>query len=183
MDISTADWRAVVETLKNICDIFPGSLFHHPYDIRSRRHYLIAPVSVPATPEHHVQAHTAYLLILKQGTMEDQPWLVCLQDPLSILQVLLTDWGPEAKLLVCALAVCGIPFHTLCLKKEYTPYVSHEVCTGLQLMPQGYIPTPQDYVVYTLCLKDLILCHGRPALLKGGIIWCLAMEVLGEDNE
>lgn len=183
VDVSTADWRTVAETLKNICDIFPGSPFHHPYNVVGRQHYLIAPVSVPAMPERHVQAHTAYLLIPKQGTVEDQPWLVCLQDPLSVLQVLRADWGPEAELLVCALAVRGIPFRTLRLKKEYTPYVSHEVRTGLQLMPQGYVPTSQDYAVYTLRLKDLILCHGRPALLKGGIIWRLAMEVLGEDDE
>ena len=50
-------------------------------------------------------------------------------------------------------------------------------------MAHGYVPDIQDYYAYTRRRNDLLQgCQGRIALLRGGILWRLSMEIYGEDG-
>ncbi|KAI0673658.1 hypothetical protein C8Q78DRAFT_969006 [Trametes maxima] len=54
-------------------------------------------------------------------------------------------------------------------------------CLGWRL--QGFRPTEWDYRVYEERAYEILVSpHGRAAILHGGLIWRLALEILGSDT-
>ena len=74
----------------------------------------------------------------------------------------------------------GIAFHTLA--PRHTERILHERQEGLGIRPAGYVFTPDDYRVYLHRVRCLLSrSKARAALLLGGIVWRIAVEVLGDD--
>ena len=174
-------WLAVADRLGKICDIFTQSPLPHPCTHHPPR-FRLAILDIPADPRRQTPSHKGYLLIPRSDATQ-LSWVVLLEDAISVLQAMRQGWGPEMKVLVYQLAMHGIPFRTVRMFKQAPLLVDNRDRLGLQVTPPGYTPTILDYAVYVQRCKDLLLgCQGRIALMKGGILWRLAMEFLGADD-
>lgn len=128
---------------------------------------------------------TYYLVEPTQDSVHNVQWYVVVQDPCTALQCLRESWASSRIALAKALVRHGIPFSTRSpapiLLRSKTRYVFE----GLGTRRKDYTPNKYDYYEYELRLKELVKQPrvARAALLKGGIVWRLVMEVLGDSAE
>jgi hypothetical protein len=133
-----------------------------PTKIDNDVHYFIKPIGLPAS--------------------ENVSWELVLREAATALQCLRHDWGPSLVHIARHLLEMGIPFSTrLCVPPPYpTLRRGFHTNLGLGWRQQGYKPDYADYVAYATTRDSFLrLPHARAALLKGGIVWRLAIEVTG----
>ena len=158
-----------------VCDLLDGSLVNEyqsgPFTIRRRAGHHIAVDGVKT-------AKTFYLVTCKTTT--NPPFVIFLDDPLSVLYLIRTQPGPEPSDVAAELACKGIPFSTRVLR-DAVPTAVYITSLGLGFLPSDYRPHSSDYAAY-LQRRDNLLRrnYGRAAILKGGIIGRLARESLGD---
>jgi hypothetical protein len=123
----------------------------------------------------------AHLYTISSTTAVQKHWVICLQDPATVLQIYCNHWT-TLDMIVRELIFRGIQFNT------GVPYPSPNLkvfeggyeSKGLGLRPAGYIPRSHDYNAYILARTD-VLCSplGRAALLRGGLVARLARDTVG----
>lgn len=127
-----------------------------------------------------------YLMRRRGGSVDySANWYIVVEDPLTALEIVRRNWGPVAVDLAHELMLRGIPFHTVLLQ-DAPPTVSEPepgYRLGLGMFPQGYKPNSLDYQMYELRRDELLRRggHMRAALMRGGILWRLAISCLGID--
>ena len=156
-----------------ICDLLDGSLVDE---------YQSGLFTIQQRAEHHIMvdgvktAKMFYLITCKATT--NLPFVIFLDDLLSVLYLIHAQPGPEPSDIAAELACKGIPFstHVLC---DVVPTAVYITSLGLGFLPSNYRPHSSDYAAY-LQRRDNLLCrnYSRAALLKGGIIGRLAHESL-----
>jgi hypothetical protein len=126
-----------------------------------------------------------YLLQGKAAQVDNPPWKIMVFDAATALQCLRANWGPDDENIARNLCRRGIPFCTLTPIPTYwlLKAPSQQPSVGLGWRELGYKPDPVDYKAYEF-KRDAFLRspHGRAAILTGGIVWRLAIDVLGIDD-
>jgi hypothetical protein len=110
-----------------------------------------------------------------------EKWTLVIQDPTSVLEILRRNLGPKMESVVNFLVHSGIPFNTVIASNTYPPpprlRLSPPVGLGMRL--RNFSPNPEEYRLYEKARDDFLgSSFGRVALLKGGIVWRLAKEVV-----
>ena len=110
-----------------------------------------------------------------------EKWTLVIQDPTSVLEILRRNLGPKMESVVNFLVHSGIPFNTVIVSNTYPPpprlRLSPPVGLGMRL--RNFSPDPEEYRLYEKARDDFLGSpFGRVALLKGGIVWRLAKEVV-----
>ncbi|KAJ7233490.1 hypothetical protein C8J57DRAFT_1532426 [Mycena rebaudengoi] len=120
---------------------------------------------------------------------ESAPWVLSFTSALSLVHAIrLTQMpGMSLEALVGHLFQYGIPFTlrtTLPAISPLPPIRSvQETEFAISIRSVGYKYKVEDYVAYeSFCVRLLNEPHGRAALLMGGIVWHIAVEVLGLDH-
>ena len=110
------------------------------------------------------------------------PWKVSVSRPVSALFICRLDPAYNDVDIARALLERGIPFRTLLPLRPITPSPSRSSPSPPIRLP-GYKFTKDDYVAY-LHQRAVILhgCRGRAALLRGGILWRLAVQETSFDT-
>ena len=161
-----------------ICDLLDGSLVDE---------YQSGLFTIQQRVEHHIMvdgvktAKMFYLITCKATT--NLPFVIFLDDPLSVLYLIRAQPGPEPSDIAAELACKGIPFSTHILR-DVVPTAVNITSLGLGFLPSNYRPHSSDYATY-LQRRDNLLCrnYSRAAILKGGIIGRLAHESLGDQAD
>lgn len=127
--------------------------------------------------------HNQYMVDLEHPANKfDTMWCFVLDDPTTVLYMMRSVGRHEAPAqskseLAKEMIDKGMSFHTAVFVIE--PSSSPEnTSLSLGVYPQFYRPTPEDYYVYEV-MRDQILRgpRGRAAILKGGIVWRLTIEL------
>ena len=106
-------------------------------------------------------------------------WDLAVTDPLTALECTRRPWtGTNA--LAEGLVMRGIPFSTRIRRQVHRIPARWDRLIDLGWRNQGWKARQEDYKSYAV-LRDEFLRkpRGRAALLKGGIVWRLAIETLG----
>jgi hypothetical protein len=120
----------------------------------------------------------------------DSSWFVVTPGAASALECVRRGLGPQIDCIVEFFVQRGIPFYTLTqLLPSDEPSLRRLVkfgpipTIGLGFRPQNYTPSQADYAIYE-ATRDSYLKqrHARAALLKGGIVWRLAIESISSSN-
>jgi len=133
-----------------------------PTKIDNEMYYFIKPIGLPAS--------------------DNVSWELVLREAATALQCLRHHWGPSPVHIARCLLEMGIPFSTRLRVPPPYPTLRRGFYTNLVLgwRQQGYKPDYADYVAYATTRDSFLrLPHARAALLKGGIVWRLAIEVTG----
>lgn len=146
------------------CDLIPGAP-DHPGDL------LVDRMDVTRTTE-------GYLISRVDTSRRDAKWRLLVTNAADLFEITRRRWGPGKIGIANELFKRGIPFRTMsssCVVRatSYRP-----------LLPiahiHGYHHTTADYLLYETQRDDFLRSRrGRAAVMKGGIVWRLAVEVLG----
>lgn len=108
-----------------------------------------------------------------------QPWMIHIDDPLTILQIKREKWHLQPEGLVLNLVRKGVPFEILNPSCESgTVLTPHQ---GPVYHPNGQQPNMNDYLSYRLDVARLFTDYPHvhaAALCRGGILWRIAVDVL-----
>jgi len=107
-------------------------------------------------------------------------WTIILEDASNALECVRRRWGPHFIDVANELYTRGYPFSTRLVGPQPVT-TTRPAINSLGYRPKGYTPLPCDYAAYE-ALRDSFLAtpRARAALLKGGIVWRLAKEVVPE---
>lgn len=153
----------------SICDLYDSNeipLKHHLQSLNS------------AVKVCSVKKSTYYFLETTAPGFDTTRYSIAVTDPMTAVQHYRERWGTTRQQLAKSLLDLGIPFNT------YTPLSTPDTSPARRFRPLGEkpdrIPDSFDYAEY----EDRLLAflhqpRGRAALLRGGIVWRLAKEVLG----
>ncbi|KAJ3551224.1 hypothetical protein NM688_g4826 [Phlebia brevispora] len=154
-----------------VCDTAPGAL-------NLVRRFKDLPVQIKHLDEKF------YLIDVHNPN--DVRWQVVAHTAVDILHLLRDiinthiDTHISRVLLARALCSNGIPFHTVLPMSSASTMSPPPV--NLDICPFNYNSTVEEYYVYEARRNSILQGpRGRAALLKGGIIWRLAMETLNPD--
>ena len=109
-------------------------------------------------------------------------WML-LVNAVTLVYLLRTRTATDSNAAVQQLIMAGCAFHTIQhassgrkhLQKEYNPMPIYR--------PSTHRPTNAEYTTQWMGILDLLqLPHARAALMKGGIIWRIVMEMLGQNK-
>jgi hypothetical protein len=113
----------------------------------------------------------------------DEPWVLLVGSAAAAVQCLRQSWGPSRREVARFLVERGIPFHTRLALEFPTHLYKPSPYIGLGWRAQNYRPDAADYAAYEMARNAFLrFSHARAALLRGGILWRLAMEAL-EPND
>jgi hypothetical protein len=114
----------------------------------------------------------------------DVPWKLVVTNAASACQCIRQVYGPSRKDIAQHLVQSGIPFLTLQQLQQPQPlHPSRHLTVCLGHRPENYVPDLADYAAYVEARQAFLrLPRGRAALTKGGIVWRLAIEILGDNN-
>ena len=122
-----------------------------------------------------------WTLDLRLPTGDDVPWLCLISDPVTLLHIARGQWGQSKHDVATGLVRRGLPFRTLTIAAANPPPPSHPKVDFVVSMP-AFKPRLDDFYVWEGRVRSLLRgSRGRAALMKGGIIWRIAMEVLSEE--
>jgi hypothetical protein len=129
-----------------------------------------------------IRFNDAPLYTISSTTADKGRWLICLQDPTTVLQIYRNRWS-TLDTIVRELVSRGVAFNTgvpaPCSKVVEQRYKSK----GLGLRPVGYKPESHDYNAYVSARTDVLRSHlGRAALLQGGLVSRLARDTVGASD-
>ncbi|PSS10991.1 hypothetical protein PHLCEN_2v3364, partial [Hermanssonia centrifuga] len=162
-----------------LCDLIPGNTTGLP-------RLLGAPMTasvVQGPPTADCQWYSIHSTTIPDGC--DVSWTLVVEDPTTVSEVLRRGWGPSKLDVARGLLQRGIPFRTLLPVDQHVPKPSvPQLNIQLGHHPYDYQPTPGDYTNYegqrdTLLGRERVC---RAALMKGGIVWRLAMEMFGVES-
>ncbi|THG94145.1 hypothetical protein EW026_g7268 [Hermanssonia centrifuga] len=162
-----------------LCDLIPGNTTGLP-------RLLGAPMTasvVQGPPTADCQWYSIHSTTIPDGC--DVSWTLVVEDPTTVSEVLRRGWGPSKLDVARGLLQRGIPFRTLLPVDQHVPKPSvPQLNIQLGHHPYDYQPTPGDYTSYegqrdTLLGRERVC---RAALMKGGIVWRLAMEMFGVES-
>jgi hypothetical protein len=108
-------------------------------------------------------------------------WWIAVVDAATALECMREECGPYREDIVWYLVVNGTPFLTLQWIPDPKPSdMVYPPCVGLRYHAPGYKPDLVDYISYTTA-HNAFLREPRvhAALLRGGIVWRLAIDALG----
>lgn len=107
-------------------------------------------------------------------------WRLIVEDPVTALECLRRRWGPHSVDIAYELYSRGCAFQT-CILSNCPPVHDRPVTIGLGYRLSGYKPCMRDYVTYEGIRNNFLTTpRARAALLKGGIVWRLAREVVSD---
>ncbi|KDQ63889.1 hypothetical protein JAAARDRAFT_43187 [Jaapia argillacea MUCL 33604] len=143
-------------------------------------------ILVRGTKAHETKKDLISLFIFSPASCT-LPWKVALDSATSTLQCIRAEVSGATHPLAEYCVSKGIAFRTVIhLPNDFfppPPYSGFRF-VGLGYRPLRYLPTSGDYRCYEhirhrfLCRND----HARAALLRGGIVWRLALEVIGREE-
>jgi hypothetical protein len=124
--------------------------------------------------------HCLYLFDFKQAA--SMPWIIAVHDPTDALFLCRLDPSLTDYELARELLNRGIRFHTL-LSLQYVP-PSPPIPISIPLRLPEYVFTSSDYRAYVQQRSALLADPrvARAALMRGGIVWRLAMATLSFDD-
>ncbi|KAJ7290933.1 hypothetical protein C8J57DRAFT_1112769 [Mycena rebaudengoi] len=135
--------------------------------------------------EEGVEMKTIYEMV----PQESAPWALSFTSALSLVHAvrLTQNKGMALEALVGHLFQYGIPFtlHTKLPRLHPLPPVRSVQAAefGIPIRSVGYRYKVSDYVAYeSFAVRLLNEPHGQAALLMGGIVWRIAVDVLGLDH-
>ncbi|KDQ63888.1 hypothetical protein JAAARDRAFT_682625 [Jaapia argillacea MUCL 33604] len=146
--------------------------------------FSITPVQVKGLTGSRTNRAVLYMVRFHRG---DMPWRVAFDSASSLLHCIRSSHCTSSERLVTYCVERGIEFRTVvCFPPQVLrppPYRGFRY-DGLGWRPKSYRPTLQDYSVYESIRDGFLLrqAHSRAALMKGGIIWRLAIHALGKDH-
>lgn len=124
------------------------------------------------------------MYLLKGRVAEDVGWCVCVEDAAAALQAVRKGMGPSAKEVARQLSRMGVPFRTLAHhRKGGSPRASGrgETLGYRDPWEKGSV---LEYGFYQERRKEVLMSpHGRAAIMKGGLVWRLAMDSIGDEAE
>jgi hypothetical protein len=171
--------QCLIDIAKGPAKSIPSSLWdlnqHNHRYLSSRRDLVIS------IREKDTDQGIVYLLTTNQLPPErNVQWTIVLEDAATALECVRRRWGPHFIDVANELYTRGYPFSTRLVGPQplTTPRPAINI---LGYRPKGYNPLPCDYAAYE-ALRDSFLAtpRARAALLKGGIVWRLAKEVVPE---
>lgn len=117
-----------------------------------------------------------------QPSTPDAPYRIAVFDPVTALECCRRNSGTSRFDIARSLLERGTPFLTLApIPRRTTLYPRPHCNSVLGWRRQDYNPDARDYFEYEELLRDFFRRpHARAALLRGGLIWRLAKEVLGD---
>lgn len=110
------------------------------------------------------------------------PWRLLVTNPATAIECLRRRWGPHLVDIAAELCSRGIAFKT-CIASERHVAIdqSQPTVLGLGYRLSGYIPLKRDYETYESIRNNFLRTpRARAALLKGGIVWRLARDIVTE---
>ncbi len=154
----------------DICDIIPGSTQPHPMSAVNQN------LNVTRTRDGYVIHSTV-------SDAADVTWDLFISRSSTLFEIVRRGWVQSKVVIAKELLSRGIAFHTVLEVPLPDLTVALPPKTPLVTYPFGYKFTTDDYVVYE-ARRDSLLRQprGRAALMKGGIMWRLALEVLDEES-
>lgn len=160
---------------RELCDLHPG---HDSYLLG------LLPSSHAKVDTKHVEGQVYYLVEPNNPSAHQVQWRVVTQDPCTAVQCLREDWASSRVNLAKALLRRGIPFSTRAPLPMLIPKKPPYLVENLGIRHEDYSPGKFDYCQYERKLKELVKEPrvARAALLMGGMVWRLVMEVLGSSS-
>ncbi|GJJ11347.1 hypothetical protein Clacol_005579 [Clathrus columnatus] len=154
------------------------------YVIADRVFYHLDSFTEPSRSQTSITSHLGYSkLTFKIYSSKDAhvtKWYLLVSDAITALQCIREGWGPTLKDITISLASIGVNFHifkTPPTPRPHIPIVLHPPILGYR--NQNYTPTTGDYLKYVEIWNAVLKQpRCRTTLARGGILWCLAMEVL-----
>ena len=121
---------------------------------------------------------TNFVVRYRERAAIDVEWEVVVPNMTTVAQIMRCRWGPDKVELARELMRRGIPFRTGLLSATETSTVRREFRYGLSTKAFGYNFIKADYALYEEECQLVLQEHGLKALLKGGILWRLAIEMM-----
>ncbi|KAL0579953.1 aprataxin-like protein [Marasmius crinis-equi] len=116
----------------------------------------------------------------------NSPFHLLIPDPISALQIVRSEWGPNVTDIAIELYRHGIPFQTVVRgplpSREDEPHPTDTRPT-LGYRPRSYTPDLNDFDAYESARNNFLgSAKGRAAVLAGGLVGRIAREVIPEEN-
>lgn len=151
-----------------VCDLSPSIDRFHPLH-GTNFHFTLRKVS-PRT------------WVLDSVVADDVRWLCVVEDPVTLMEIARSGYGPTKADLARSLCRRGLAFRTVLPGLPRWPLPPPRR-VGLGVMPHGTMPTLDDYESYERLRRDFLRGPGGVAALKkGGVVWRLAMEEVDPED-
>jgi hypothetical protein len=171
--------QCLIDIGKGPAKSIPSSLWdlnqHNHRSLSSRRDLIIS------VQRKDTDQGVIYLVTTNQLPSDrNVQWTIILEDASNALECVRRRWGPHFIDVANELYTRGYPFSTRLVGPQPVT-TTRPAINSLGYRPKGYTPLPCDYAAYE-ALRDSFLAtpRARAALLKGGIVWRLAKEVVPE---
>lgn len=188
VDCLTVDPASLSHPPSGLIDVDANSVNIHPC---RRRDDLV----VYTTKGHRGEAGVSYewyMIYPQDVKYDDVPFVLCLQDPVSVNHILRKCHSPSLYDITSTLLEWGVPFQTLsrhfqpwALSRAPPPPMFYDtVPLGMGTRPRNFVFSLDDYGMYE-DMRDAVVhsYHGRAALTGGGIVWRLAKESHADEEE
>lgn len=139
--------------------------------------------------DHDVVIHSypagdcTYYVVEPKNKCSVEPWRVVVTSAATALECLRRRWGGSRTSLARELLVRGIPFSTM--GHLPPPLLGFESLTSYKHAARdvGYVPDRYDFKQYEEHLRVFFLdrSKARAALLRGGLSWRIAREIIGHN--
>jgi hypothetical protein len=178
--------RASIRDFVNGMLANPPSIPTELWDLDAQNHDLVRPTHNPEIVVSKKQSGDRLVYeIVHVAADTVTPWQLFVDDASTALECVRRKAGPSLRDVAKTLLKSGVPLGTWVHRSETVPSPqpgpepSH---FGLGWRPADHKFTSLDYASYE-ALRDEFLRqpHARAALLMGGIVWRIAIEVLGVD--
>ena len=136
--------------------------------------------------DHHTLNKRIMWNIMWANEDHNKMMLLMFEDARTVVEILRRHSICDTPSAVKFLCERGIPFHTLHDPTDHKRFTEPKrpIVDGLGWKPRNYADevTVHDYAVYERRAHDLLNeRRGRAAILRGGIVWRLAIHILGAD--
>jgi hypothetical protein len=178
--------RAICELVASLIDIAKGNVGYSPKTLsdlnKDGEEYLLNKNNFSISPrvENTNIGRVCWIESRNLHPSRNASWRLLIQDPATVIECLRRRWGPHLVDIAFELYSRGIAFKT-CLVINYRITHDRPAVIGLGYRLSGDVPSTRDYATYeNIRNKFLSTPRARAALLKGGIIWRLARDVIPE---
>jgi hypothetical protein len=129
----------------------------------------------------HTGGGTCYIVDPRDLREGDASWQIVVKSAATALECLRHRWGSSRYSVARELLARGIQFSTVRPMPPIVINTTPRLPYRHSPRQVGYVPDRHDYRQYEECLRKYFLDepHARAALLRGGLLWRLAKEVLG----
>lgn len=181
--------RPIINFLRSLLGEPMDRLTGMSWDLRSTSHTPLRDIigQYFEVVQQVVDENVVFFIRPNSRTPADAEWDLAVHDPAAALQCIRSSSSN-----ICDVArrllKTGVPFNTFILSPlppavALPPSLPSTPFPGLGVRFPGYKPDAADYISYQAQLGSFLRQpHARAALLKGGIVWRLAMEFLGPQD-